>query len=342
MTGAGPAAGGRRPDGIRVLQWAQEHGEVGGVTTAVHGLTGALRARGFDVRYVDTGSPRRAARALPWLWRRRSLHVLHITRLWRALVLAPVFAVLPGRTAVGLHSGSVLGQVRRMRPPARRLLGLALRAFDEIWAVNEEIRAVLPPGLHSRIRVVSPFVPSAGPSVGPGRGAGAAGEAHLVSVATNAGLAHYNAELALEAMTLVRRTWPDARLWVLAYGADGPAMAALRRRVEPLPWARLSFDLPPAQVSAALATSAVFLRPTSWDGDSMIVREALALGTRVVASDVSPRPAGVELCPLTADGLAAAGGGGGPVSDGAGLSTDSVLDAALAALAGLAARRSVG
>ncbi len=39
-----------------------------------------------------------------------------------------------------------------------------------------------------------------------------------------------------------------------------------------------------------LAGAGVFLRPTSWDGDSVIVREALALGARVVASDLAPRP----------------------------------------------------
>ena len=47
-----------------------------------------------------------------------------------------------------------------------------------------------------------------------------------------------------------------------------------------------------------LAGAGVFLRPTSWDGDSVIVREALALGARVIASDLAPRPAGVELARL--------------------------------------------
>jgi glycosyltransferase involved in cell wall biosynthesis len=38
-----------------------------------------------------------------------------------------------------------------------------------------------------------------------------------------------------------------------------------------------------------------FLRPTTADGDSLSVREALYLGTRCVASDVSARPPGTVL-----------------------------------------------
>jgi glycosyltransferase involved in cell wall biosynthesis len=89
---------------------------------------------------------------------------------------------------------------------------------------------------------------------------------------------------------LVRRDWPDARLWILAYDQDGPELARLRESVSDLQWVELSLNLTGADVTAALARSEVFLRPTDWDGDSIIVREALAVGTRVVASDVSARP----------------------------------------------------
>ena len=44
-----------------------------------------------------------------------------------------------------------------------------------------------------------------------------------------------------------------------------------------------------------IAQSSVFLRPTISDGDSIAVREALALGVPVVASDAAPRPPGTIL-----------------------------------------------
>ncbi len=308
---------------VRVVQWAQERGEVGGVSTSVHGLTEALRREGVRVDYLDTGSLARALRALPRLWGPGTAHLFHITRLWRAEVMAPVFAALPGRTVLVLHSGSTREQVQERSGPARRRLVLALHAYDRIWAVNQQIREVLPGDLADRTTVVNPWVPSAlDTTVTLPR------QPHLLAVATNAGQAHYNADLAVEATRLVRRSWPDARLHVLAYGSDGPLLAGLRRRVAAEDWVDVDFDLDAGQVAEALGEAAVLLRPTSWDGDSVIVREAIATGTRVVASDVSPRPRGTELAALDAEAFAEAVLRGGRPSDGAGVVEDSILSAA--------------
>jgi glycosyltransferase involved in cell wall biosynthesis len=316
----------------RVLQWAQEHGEVGGVHASHRQLTQALRAEGHTVGYVDTGAAARAARTVPTWWGRRTLHLFHITRLWRAVVLAPLFALLPGRTVVVLHSGSTLEQVRGLGRPGVTVLRLALHAYDEIWAVNDEIRGVLPESLRDRVRVVTPFVPAPAD-----RAAGAPRrDPHAVCVATNAGLAHYHADLAVEAVETVRATdWPDATLRVLAYGHDGEHLRRLRESVATKDWVTVTFDAPGDEVAAVLAASGVFLRPTAWDGDSVIVREALAAGARVVASDVAPRPLGVELATLDAAALAVALVRGGRPSDGSGLAVDSLLDAARAAIAQL-------
>jgi glycosyltransferase involved in cell wall biosynthesis len=317
----------RSSDPARILQWAQEQGEVGGVHASHRQLTAALRDEGHDVRYVDTGSARRAAGSLPGWWRRHSVHLFHITRLWRAIVLAPVFAVLPGRTVLVLHSGSTLGQVRRLSSGATRVLILALRAYDEIWAVNDEIREVLPPFLHARVRVVTPFVPTSTAPDDTRR------DEHAVSVATNAGLEHYHADLAVAAVRLVRQgAWPDATLRVLAYGHDGSDLAELRRQVAGDGWVTVSFDASAQEVREVLAGSGVFLRPTTWDGDSVIVREALAAGARVVASDTAPRPVGVELSELSAAALAEALVNGGRRSAGTGLAERTMLEAVHAAL----------
>lgn len=313
------------------MQWAQHPGPVGGVTRSVEDLTAVLRADGNEVRYVNTGSLVDAFRALPGVWRRRCLHLFHITRVWRAIVLSPLFSLLPGRTVLVLHSGAVGRQVEAMQPWRAWLLRLSLRAYDQIWVVSADIGTALPDRLVKRVHIVSPFVTSpVSDTTRPAR------EPHLLTVATNSGLHHYNAELAVDAVRLVRRDWPDARLWILAYDQDGPALAQLRESVCDIEWVSLSLNLTGAAVAAALAKSEVFLRPTEWDGDSVIVREALAVGTRVVASDVSARPAGVELSGLSEQELAAAVLLPGRISDGAGLSSLTFADAAKAALAGLA------
>src|SRR5438132_1391412 len=58
---------------------------------------------------------------------------------------------------------------------------------------------------------------------------------------------------------------------------------------------------------AVMQTLDVFVRPTYFDGDAGSVREALALGVRVVASETDSRPQGVWRFPCgDADALAAA------------------------------------
>ena len=52
-------------------------------------------------------------------------------------------------------------------------------------------------------------------------------------------------------------------------------------------------QLPHATVLAAMRRLDVFVRPTYFDGDASSVREALALGVPVVASDTDFRPEGV-------------------------------------------------
>jgi glycogen(starch) synthase len=56
-------------------------------------------------------------------------------------------------------------------------------------------------------------------------------------------------------------------------------------------------ELHRAQALALLAACDVFVRPTLADGDSVSVREALALGRAVVATSVGHRPEGVLLVP---------------------------------------------
>jgi glycosyltransferase involved in cell wall biosynthesis len=56
-------------------------------------------------------------------------------------------------------------------------------------------------------------------------------------------------------------------------------------------------DLTRPQALAIVATSDLFVRPTLADGDAISVREALALGRPVVASDVGTRPRNVSTFP---------------------------------------------
>jgi glycosyltransferase involved in cell wall biosynthesis len=80
--------------------------------------------------------------------------------------------------------------------------------------------------------------------------------------------------------------------------AEGPLRFA---SAQPLDRAELSAaplrSLPRPSLLAVMNAVDVFVRPTYFDGDACSVREALALGRKVVATSVGHRPAEVRLVP---------------------------------------------
>src|SRR3981189_3298333 len=93
-----------------------------------------------------------------------------------------------------------------------------------------------------------------------------------------------------------------------------PTRQSLRRsrvgRIAGKPYrdrALLYGDMPHAVTLRATLESDVVLRTTLYDGDSVSVREALYIGTPVIATDNGMRPPGMKLIPVgDAAGLVAA------------------------------------
>jgi glycosyltransferase involved in cell wall biosynthesis len=109
----------------------------------------------------------------------------------------------------------------------------------------------------------------------------------------------YGAEVLLRAFARLRASAPRAQL--VLYGA-GTADAVLRERARELCGASAEAvhglgELARPAALGLLSQTDLFVRPTLADGDSVSVREALALGRRVVATAVGTRPAGVFLVP---------------------------------------------
>ena len=105
----------------------------------------------------------------------------------------------------------------------------------------------------------------------------------------------YGQELLLEAFAKVRAQHPQARLALY-----GPGCESIRAE-----GVHAFGELHRKSALALMAASDVFIRPTLADGDSVSVREALALGRVVVASNVGNRPPGVRLvAPGDVDALA--------------------------------------
>jgi glycosyltransferase involved in cell wall biosynthesis len=118
-------------------------------------------------------------------------------------------------------------------------------------------------------------------------------------------------DLALDAAAAARSTAGDGRLRLLVIG-DGPEHAALARRAETLgPAVTLLGALPRREALAWIAAADVVVHPSAVEAAPTVVREARALGVRVVACDSgdvatwASSDAGIAIAAPTGDALAA-------------------------------------
>jgi glycosyltransferase involved in cell wall biosynthesis len=274
----------------------------GGVSVHVAALARALRTRGHDVAVLDLGTgehaapglrrargPARLARALAGAAAENRLVHLHTNganpRSW-LVALAAGLARRPGapRPLLTLHSGSAPAFLRA--GAAQRALARAgCVGFGAVVAVNEEIaRELARAGVERPVTVLPAFsaemleraVPPA--RLAPFRAA----HAPLFAAAL-APSPVYGAGALSAAFARLRRHLPTAGLVVFGAGTEGgewngPGLLGLG-------------EISHGQAIAVLGEADVFVRPTMADGDALTVREALAHGCAVVASEVGHRPA---------------------------------------------------
>lgn len=224
----------------------------------------------------------------------------------RVLRLGLVCSVVPGKkTVFTFHSGGYpsLPEAKALTP--RSLAGFVFRRFDRVIGVNQQIvdffhqlgvsqdrtRLIaphaflvdedhtgdLPEPLHAFFRNHQPVLISAG-QLEP----------------------EYALGSQVDLMGPIREKFPNAGLVLLGHGS---LESSLRKRIEQKPFAEhilLCGDIAHAVTMRAIAQADVMLRTTLYDGDAISVREALYLGTPVVATDNTMRPAGVQLVPAFA------------------------------------------
>jgi glycogen synthase len=297
----------------------------GGVQTNLVAIRDHLRRHSFGApvvnitrhRRVDHDEvyyPRTAFDVMRLLWQVPA-DVIHIhiggqlTR--RLLGLCLLATLIPRRRVVlTFHSGGYPSWAGH-GASRRSLRGFVLRRLDAIIAVNAEIASLFQRlGVHpSRIRIISPFAPVRVDDSSPYPEPLASFLARHRPVLTTVGLLEPEYDLALQIRTLeeVRRRFPDAGLVIVGAGS---LETDLRRIIHESPVADhvlLCGDVPHALTVRLIARSDLFLRTTLYDGDSVSVREALHLGTPVIATDNGMRPSGVHLIQRRdADGLLSA------------------------------------
>jgi glycogen(starch) synthase len=105
----------------------------------------------------------------------------------------------------------------------------------------------------------------------------------------------YGVELLIEALERLRQEHPNAGCLLMGLGKEATSVRTLLEQRNLTRSVLMLGDVPHEECLHIISRSAAFIRPTFTDGDSISVREALALGVRVIASDAAVRPEGTVL-----------------------------------------------
>jgi glycosyltransferase involved in cell wall biosynthesis len=260
-----------------------------------------FRREDADGVYYPTG----AAALMRLLWRLPA-DVLHLhfggALTPRLVGLALFCTLLPGRkTVLTLHSGGYPGSPEGRTAGPATLRGFVLRRLDGLIAVNAEIAALFARfgARPERIRTILPFVvPPPDRSLPLPPRLAAFLNAHSPALLT-VGLLEpeYDLPTQIRVMAEILDRYPRAGLLIAGAGSlEQP----LRAQIASTPYrdhVLLYGDMPHAVTLRATLECDLLLRTTLYDGDSVSVREALYIGTPVIATDNGMRPEGVRLVP---------------------------------------------
>jgi glycosyltransferase involved in cell wall biosynthesis len=278
----------------------REYLRSGGIPCGVINLTRHRKPNSDEVYYpASAGELLRLLLTLPY----DILH-LHLGGILtpRLLALSLTCCLIPGKKAVlSFHSGGFPSSPQGRALHAKTPSALVLRRFDAVIGINPAIVAwlatlgVAPDRLHFILPYTDVLEPAQSLS-SPLKAFYRDHDPVLLTV----GLLEPEYDLPLQINTLgkIRERLPGAGLVIIGAGS---LEADLRRAVAGVPWAEhilLTGDVPHAVTLKATAEAAMLLRTTLYDGDSVSVREALRLGTPVIATDNGMRPANVRLIPI--------------------------------------------
>jgi glycogen(starch) synthase len=203
----------------------------------------------------------------------------------------------PGGTLT-LHSGLAPAYIRHKRAWMRRFMRLACVLYEQVICVNDEIaHAVNDLGIPAEhVRITPAFLPIDPPEVVVPDEIERWMQQHSpLMTSTMFFRPEYGLEFLVEAVDRLRARYPRMGCLVMGTGENREEAAALVEKYGLRNAIFLAGDLDHELCLALMARSDVFVRPTLRDGDSISVREAMALGVKVVASNVGTRPEGVVL-----------------------------------------------
>jgi len=217
----------------------------------------------------------------------------------RLLGLGLLCANMPGtKSVMTFHSGGFASSADGRAIGPRSLAGYVLRRFDRLIAVNTEIEKFFGRcgAIPRRIRLIPPHsltMPSEDTPLPAAIQKFFDTHEHVL---LTVGLLETEYDLPLQIDVLEQ--FPGVGLLIIG---SGSLEDELRSMIAAKPYANdilLAGDVPHAATLRAIQQCDMLLRTTHYDGDSISVREALHLGTPVIASNNGMRPGGCDLVPV--------------------------------------------
>ena len=223
----------------------------------------------------------------------------HNRKSWLLILLCGLASRLGPGSVLTLHSGmtpAYLSAGRLRRAMAR----LSCALFDRIICVSSEIQqSLVAIGVSaSKSNVLPAYLPSLTARNLPDK-LEAFFTDHTPVLATVLFFRpEYGFEFLLQGLERLRRQFPRAGCLVIGGGENAIEARLALLKSECAESVLLLGDLPHDLCLALISRSQLFVRCTTSDGDAISVREALASGVPVVASDTGHRPRGTLLFPV--------------------------------------------
>jgi len=217
---------------------------------------------------------------------------------WMIALLGGIAAQFGPGATLTLHSGDVPKYLRDGTAFSRAIARMSCLLYNQVVCVNQEIADTLASlGIPKHQLDITPaFLPIEPPRVTVPAELDGWMKAHSPLISSTMFFRpEYGFDLLVHAVSALRGRYPNLGCLVMG-NKDGCRDAeafveqkGLRGSV------LLAGDLDHELCLAVMSRCSVFVRPTLLDGDSISVREAVALGVPVVASNVGTRPDGVVL-----------------------------------------------
>jgi glycosyltransferase involved in cell wall biosynthesis len=273
-----------------------------GIPCAVINLTRYRREEGDEIYY-----PKHPIEVLKLL-ARLQYDIIHLhfggNLSPRLMMLALACCLIPrSKTVLTFHSGGYPHSKGGKSADPLTFRGFVLRRFDRVIGVNQELEKLFRRfGVaEGQIRLIYPHAISLD-SVETSLPNHLARffQSHNPALVTVSGLEQeYALPLQIDVLGQVRERFSDAGLLIIG---SGSLEAEVRELIQSKAYAEhilLCGDVPHSITLRAIAESDLFLRTTLYDGDSISVREALLIGTPVIATDNGMRPGGTYLIPCS-------------------------------------------